>query len=330
MLSAKDAETLWRVVPVPYEVTETVDGVFEIYHRPFNSTLPGTYRTREELNVLLASILLGAIHPGDGNISFRGQPMQLCEPLDFQSFPARPEIHPGRVELSGFSFLRTITFEAGYMPVNEAQFIELQERESEWVCHQDQISRYAHEHATELWARVTAFKLDTLGNPAGDVMEFGQDELNELRKYYPELTMLNDASLYYWFTLFQMENSTLYYAQDFRRDDTFLFYLLGKVADHHFSYNIATLAGFWAAYSLIRGNELEAALNFGRRLAVYEGVISSLSARVEAAIRFLSEEKASPRLQRPAIITMNDLFSISRKYNGTHEEVRQSLSDVEE
>lgn len=330
MMSAIDAVTMWRIVPEPYQVAETIDGAFKIYHRPFNANLPGSYQTREELNVSLASILTGAILPGDGDISYRGQPMQLCEPLDIQSLPVRPEIHFEPVEPSVFTWLRGVTFESGFMPVNEGQFNDIKRREIEWGSDNSQIEKFAQEYATELWTRAGSLKLDTLDIPAGDVPEYEQDDLNELRLLYPELTMFSDVVLYYWFELYQMERNTLYNSWYVVRDDNFLFFLLGKVATHQLGFYNTTSAGVWVSYSFMRGDTLEDALKLGRQVALYDRAITSLTARTADAIHFLSRDKQLPHLQGPAIKTISDFLAIARKYNGAPSEINQTLADIED
>ena len=326
-VSAKEAVETWGVVPEPYELAEHPASGLMIRHRPFNARLPGTFQSKDGAQDAFASLLLGGIQSGNGDFTYRGQPMTLCDPLDTALLPPRPVIQ--RVEEPeslGYTALGHVAYESGFEPVSEALFDDAKEREAAWKNDSTRASRYAQEHVADIWARVATLQLETLDDQTDEVPEYGQEDFAELRPLYPELSMLSNGSLYAWFDVYQMECCYIN-GWTANRDDDFLFYLLGKVAGRQHEQDTAKEVGQWVAYALLRGDALGDALTFGRAAALYDSAISRLARRIADAMRFLAEEKKATELHGRAITTMMDMFRLGRKCNFTPVLAEQNVAD---
>lgn len=87
-VSADEAVDTWGVVPEPYELADHSASGLMIRHRPFNARLPGTFQSKDGARDAFANLLLGGIQSGNGDFTYRGQPMTLCDPLDTALLPA--------------------------------------------------------------------------------------------------------------------------------------------------------------------------------------------------------------------------------------------------
>ncbi|EXF90986.1 hypothetical protein HK44_029150 (plasmid) [Pseudomonas fluorescens HK44] len=154
--------------------------------------------------------------------------------------------------------------------------------------------------------------------------EYGQEEFAELRSYYPELSMVSDGSLYSLFDVFQME-CRFVNGWSANRDDDFLFYLLGKVADSKNDHETAKEVGEWVADALLHGATLDAALETGRSADGYNQAIGKLAHRIADAMRFLADDKKATDLRGRPITTMGDTMRLGRKFNATAMVVEQKL-----
>lgn len=326
-VSAKEAVDKWGVVPEPYEVAEHPESGLIIRHRPFNARLPGVFQSTDGAKNVLASLLLGDIQSGDGDFTYRGQPMTLCDRLDTSLLPPKPFIQ--RVEepeMLGYAILRTIAFEPGFTPVSVALFDDVKERESTWTNDCTRAIRYAKKHASDIWTRAKTLQLETLDEPTDEVPEHGQQEFAELRPLYPELSMLSDGSLYAWFDSYQSECCYIN-GWTANRDDDFIFYLIGKVAGHQHEQDFAKEVGQWTAYALLRGDSLGEALAFGQAASLYDSAISNLARRIAVAVRFLVEAKKTTERHGRAITTTSDMFRLGRKCNVTPVVAEQNFTD---
>lgn len=331
-VSAKEAVELWGVVPVPYEkeigaaedqgATEKQAGTQYVLHRPFDARLPEAYESDSAVQAALANILVGGIEHGTGDFSYRGQPMKLLEPLD-TALPARPAMPEGLPPTrSVYTALGTVEYESGFEPVSEAMFNLVKQTEAVWRDSSARASNDASDRAAYLWAQAKHLRLESLNEPMNEVPEFGQEEFEELRSYYPELSMLTDGSLYDLFDSFQMECRFIN-GWSANRDDEFLFYLMGKVADRMNDHDTARDVGQWVASALLSGKSLDTALEFGRDANRYNEAIGKLSHRIADAMRFLAADKKATDLRGRPIFTMGDTFRIGRKHNAAQVVVAQ-------
>lgn len=334
-VSAKEAVEAWGVVPVPYQ-TETLAAMDTatlearatgriILHRPFNARLPGDYQDESDVKAAFASLLVGGVLPGSGDFTYRGQPMTLREPLDLALLPARPAIQEA-TEPTGWVYtaLGNVEFEAGFEPVSEVMFNAVKENEAKWRSDIAHAAKHAQERAAEVWAQAAGLRLVTLNDPTDEVPEYGEEEFPQLRALYPELSMLSDGTLYSLFDVFQMECRFIN-GWSANRDDDFLFYLLGKVADRKNDHDTAKEIGEWVADALLHGKALDDALEFGRSADRFNQAIGKLAHRIADAMRFLAEDKKAKDLRGHPITTMGDTMRLGRKFNAGSVVVEQKL-----
>ncbi|MEA8592128.1 hypothetical protein PZT57_26140 [Pseudomonas aeruginosa] len=335
-VSAKEAVEAWGVVPVPYQ-TETLAAMDTaalearatgriILHRPFNARLPEDYQDEGGVKAAFASLLVGGVLPGSGDFTYRGQPMTLREPLDLALLTARPAIQE-TTEPAGWVYtaLGNVEFVEGFEPVSEVMFNSVKETEAKWRGDIARAAKYAQGRAADVWAMAANLHLEALNDPSDEVPgEYGQEELTQLRSLYPELSMLSDGSLYSQFDVFQMECRFIN-GWSANRDDDFLFYLLGKVADRKNDHDTAKEVGEWVAAALLHGAALDAALEFGRSADRYNQAIGKLAHRIADAMRFLAEDKKATDLRGHPITTMGDTMRLGRKFNAGSVVVEQKL-----
>ncbi|HCE7248053.1 TPA: hypothetical protein NHR53_005963 [Pseudomonas aeruginosa] len=334
-VSAKEAVEVWGVVPVPYQ-TETLAAMDTatlearatgriILHRPFNARLPGDYQDEGDVKAAFANLLVGGVLPGSGDFTYRGQPMTLRDPLDLALLPARPAIQEA-TEPAGwvYTVLGNVEFEAGFEPVSEVMFNAVKETEAKWRGDIALAAKHAQERAAEVWAQAAGLRLETLNDPTDEVPEYGEEEFPQLRALYPELSMLTDGSLYSLFDVFQMECRFIN-GWSANRDDDFLFYLLGKVADSKNDHETAKEVGEWVADALLHGATLDAALETGRSSDGYNQAIGKLAHRIADAMCFLADDKKATDLRGRPITTMGDTMRLGRKFNAGSVVVEQKL-----
>ncbi|EPP9374421.1 hypothetical protein PZF67_006142 [Pseudomonas aeruginosa] len=334
-VSAKEAVEVWGVVPVPYQ-TETLAAMDTatlearatgrlILHRPFNARLPGEFQDEGDVQAAFANLLVGGILPGSGDFTYRGQPMTLRDPLDLALLPAWPAIQEA-TEPAGWVYtaLGNVEFEAGFEPVSEVMFNAVKETEAKWRGDIAHAAKHAQERAAEVWAQAAGLRLETLNDPTDEVPEYGEEEFPQLRALYPELTMLSDGTLYSLFDVFQMECRFIN-GWSANRDDDFLFYLLGKVADSKNDHETAKEVGEWVADALLHGATLDAALEIGRSADRYNQAIGKLAHRIADAMRFLADDKKATDLRGHPITTMGDTMRLGRKFNAGSVVVEQKL-----
>lgn len=329
IVPAKEAVETWSIVPVPYEMVECPGGELMIRHSPFNARLPETYQTRADVQNAFANILLGGIQSGNGDFTYRGQPMTLCDPLDTSLLPPRPSIQCAK-EPGYWSYapLGSVPYEQGFEPISVELFDDVRELEATWKDDSARSALQTQDHAADVWARVASLRLQILDDVNDEVPEYGQQDFAELYPLYPELSMLSDGALYKWFDVYQME-CCLTNEWTAHRADDFLFYLLGKVAGRQYESETARVVGEWVGYALLQGESLDRAIAFGRASALYNTAISSLAWRIADAMRFLAADKKATELHGHAITTMMDIFRIDWNYNAMHVIVEQNFTELD-
>lgn len=316
VVSPLEAVELWKIVPEPYELTESPNG-FSIRHRPFNSVLPTHYTSITAANLALADLLAGQVQSGSGDYHYRGQAFILCDSVDPALLPARPLVDVDwdtTQPLPGFSFLNNETFEPGYEPVSEAIFDRTQRLESAWRADKHAAAHFAQNHVNDIWANAAEYYFELLNDPTDVVPDHGKSDHQELRELYPELRMMCDGSLYSWYDNFQMDVCFLN-GWTPGREDRFLFYLLGKVASRDYDDHTAVEAGQWVAYWLLRGNRIDASLELGAVAIRYDTSLYQQARRVYDAMVFLCYEKKATAPRGRKIMTMMDVFDLGRSRN---------------
>ncbi len=333
-VSPEEAIEHWHIMPEPYklEKDDSCDD-FLIRHRPFNAIIPGLFHEEKEANKALSALLVGSILKGDGDFVYHGQSMKLCEPLNTAILPPRPIIHnvpeTGDSKIFEYTYTRLggSKFIEGFEPISESLFDEVKNLEMSWAKTNSYASQCSCNHVEIIWKRVHELSFETLNNPKDAVPDYGQEEIVELRSIYPELSMLTDGSLYEHFDSYQMDCCYIR-GWTANRDDSFLFYLLGKLVIKACESIDAEEVGTMLAYSLLNGDSLNEGLEFSYSWYQYNSVIKCLASRVANAMQFLEKERKQGNLQGNEITTMMDAFRLDRKFNAEPTKVTQTSIQI--
>ena len=308
-VSANEAVEVWGIIPEQYEVIKSSEGALRIRHRPFNALLPGAFETLLEVQAALANLLLGGVQPGEGDFSYKGQPLTLMEPLDVALLPSRPIIDGLQaIETDKYISLNTVEYLAGFAPVSKSLFDEVKALETRWKADSSRAAKYAYEHADALWGQVGRLHLDTLNRSDDKVPEYGKTDVQDLRGCFPELGMLSDDSLYARYNKFQWECYSLN-GWEAHRENAFLFYLIGKTTG---DWDKPDFVGQCAGYAILCAEPITDALAFGTAAGLYEEAISHLAYRIADVMRFLQQDTNEAGARGPAVTTMLDLVRSAR------------------
>ncbi len=335
-ISPEEAIESWGIMPEPYLLEkDNASGEFIIRHQPFNSIILLFLNNKKDANKALARLLMGAVIKGNGDFIYRGQSMSLRDPINTELLPFRPLICniPESIDSNDFVYTRLsdYSFSEGFEPVSEKLFDDIKNLELSWAKQSNYASRYSSNHSELIWERVHEFPLETLNNPKDDVPDCAEaeEDLLKLRDFYPELSKLTDGSLYDRFDTYQSDCCYIN-GWSANRDDSFLFYLLGKLANNDCGSLDAGDIGEMMSYSLLNGGSFNDSLEFGDFWYQYDSSIKCLAYRVASAMQFLGKEREQTNLQGNKITTMMDVFRMGRKFNsGKPIEVTQTHTQFE-
>lgn len=334
MVSPAEAIEHWGIVPWPYERLSWVSGEFTIQHRAFNSLIPGTFTNKHDVQRALARLIVGDVQPGNGDFTYRGQPLSLCDPLDPALLPPRPRLPAfDGPAVDRYSALAHVGYLPGFEPVSELLFARVKQLEADWGGESAHCARHVHLRAAELWPRGEDFLPRRLASPNDlsgtiGVPDYALEELAKLRPLYPELAMMSDGALFTMFDRYQRE-SRFIKGWTANRDDDFLFYLMGQVAgdEKYFEGESAIAVGEWVAAAVLAGASFDTALEFGRACESYDSAVARLARRIADAMTFLASDKDTTALQGHEIRTFRDHFQQARSYGSSPMLAEQDLSD---
>jgi hypothetical protein len=319
-LTAVAAVTEWGLTPEPYKLAEHPTNGIMIRHEPFNAILPTYFKTKKAAEEVLANLFLESVPFDNGDFSYRGQSLSLCEPLNTNVLPPKPDIqitYPAEVNF--FSSLSGLKFEAGFDPVPETLFNEVKALEASWKHDIARAEQYAQEHAGGIRNFVHMLNLEVLNDATDQVPDYGQDELPMLRMRFPELSALSDGSLYCWFSKGQIDCTA-------NCDDDFIFFMIGNIAGLHYEQTDARDVGKWVSYALLRGDSPNRALQFGNEAYLYHKSITNLAYLIAKAIRFLATDKKTLSGYGPPVTTVTEAFRECRSISVKQDHVTQDIS----
>lgn len=132
---------------------------------------------------------------------------------------------------------------------------------------------------------------------------------------------MSDRFLYDHFDRFERERDRRSWEP--HRDDDFLIYLLGSLAQQHVAadpFSISSIhgesaamaLGNWTGYALLCGESLEVAIGFAADCRQYDQAICSLAERVARAMKFVATNKRSTVGQGRPMATWLALASQAR------------------
>lgn len=324
-MPALEAVEQWGVIPeyIDIEVNKVQRNEFKLRHIVFNAWLPGTFHNKAELNKALANLLVGGIQQGKGDFDYQGQSMTLCEPFDIASLPSRPELPDleGHKDVSDYH-LKTTEYHSEFTPISEALFNQVKELEALWADASAYIRTYVHKHINHLWQITGTIGLEEFTSESEDVNKNDQEIIDELRRIYPELSMLSDGHFYEFYDDYQCE-CCMNRGWSVCRDDSFLVYLMGKTVTLEADGFTSKRMGYWLAYALLQGESKENAKAIAKEAILYGDALTPLALKIDLVMRFIQQNKPSPPLSGKAITTFIDLFRIGRKHKAEQAETTQ-------
>lgn len=323
-VSPLEAVTAWNITPVPYKVA---DG--QITHEPFNANIPSRQTVMETAQAL-ALLLVGDIVEGDGDFTFKGQPMTLIEGIEVTALPPRPDLtSPFDPDPSAVNYRRLTPhgYVAGFEPVSPALYEQAVEAEKTWTHDTAQAKAAAYKGTQALWAQIKTIPLGALNDTRDQMPDDDLENLQALVSLYPELELLTPETLYDLFSTFQRD---CYYMNGWTadRDDGFLFFLLGRLTSPKAEGYKAREMGEIAAFLLLRGEDWQVAEECTIAWGLYDAALTSLTHRVAKAMQFLERTNAATDLRGGEITTMLDTFNHGRKWRVDPIIVTQSLEDL--
>lgn len=206
------------------------------------------------------------------------------EPIDIDALPVRPSFDVTGLEVSPYSYccLDEVEYVNGYPAITEEEFLRVKLLESTWKDASARASQHAYSQAPQLWCRVNGLDLKSLQEADNAVPDFcNAGDLRYLRQCYPELSALTDGGIFW---LFDAYSRGCCYSGHWiaRRDDAFLFFLLGALASKTASQGLlhgeeAMGAGEMAAFAMLRGADVAPALEFSLACDRYNRAITALA-----------------------------------------------------
>ncbi|WMD24054.1 hypothetical protein RAS12_30955 (plasmid) [Achromobacter seleniivolatilans] len=356
MLSPLEAVRDWGVVPEPFFVSRNR----EIVHRELNASVPGSFVDQDAMNTALATLLSGDVAPGTGEFMFRGQTLNLVDPVRATDLPPFPAVlrhdHAGAQDSNDTRAQTTTAFVAGFSPVTAQSYAELQRESARWTSARQIAFRVAQDNVGSLWAsEAPQMRWDAKGFDAQDWHD--PNAAAALRGFFPELTAMSDVELYYAFDAFR---EAVYTSRGWEpdQDPAFMWFMLAKahgcaLARDQSEDDIDL--GKWAVYARTVGAATSDIPTLCAEAVRYGKALSSMVCRVDAAMAFVrdaAEDAAAvaswedavqfvrgrpnraPYLRATAlygaeVVTLKEIFRRSRSVNVTIVHVEQSADDLE-
>ena len=315
-VSPLDAVINGNVIPYPY-LLERLEGDDRcvIRHDPFNATIPCVFESQEIARQVLAELLVGNTYGSGGSFIYKGQSLALCDPITTDFLPPRPDIEPlGQLSPGQFFYTNLVgcDFLEGFDPLTYPLFEQVKQLESSWMAAMGNLLRAAEFRLSNGFS-VMNLPLSQLNDPLLKVSESMKADCNQLRTVYPELSAISDGALFNWFESFMSQRRFVRTSLP-ERNESFLFYLFGKVVDLNLDDLKAEEIGMIVADAIIRGESLDLALDLGRLCSRYSEAIGKLAFRISKAICFLREESESEtRSKGRPIMPFSDFYGQFRK-----------------
>lgn len=314
-VSAIEAIDRWGIVPEPYELVTNEVGETTIFHKAFNARLPIICKEKRDAEKVLADILLDKIIPGDGDFIYNEQAMILTHSLFSTPIPSKPEIQSEDVDDNFYEYipLNNVQFKPGFSPVTESLYNDVKERFIVWKKDLYNIGKYIYRNGSNIWGQIESFGLEVLNNEKYVVSDYDRDAIADLRKEFPELSMLTDGTLYELYDFYQI---SICYTNGWEasRGNEFLFYLIGSSFNDSLTSEDKLFIGKCVSYAFLIGQSFSESCTFALASSQYNDTLNKLSHYIESAMTFLAEDKQDKTNQGRKVRTLFDLFSDGRKY----------------
>ena len=216
----------YGVIPEEFKVLKHDKG-FVIQHKILRAFIPGVFSTMQQVNEVLARLLIGNIQAGEGNCFYKLQPMILQEEFEtkFQKLLSKPIIESTTTDYTQYfsPILANIQFEEGFSGISSNVFTSIQSIEDSWVLDANKAVNIVFQEKKKLFQIIAQLSLSTLSNWKAEELEFDSEYIAELRNCYPELNKLTDQLLIDLFDEYQafVNHGDLW---DASREEEFFFY----------------------------------------------------------------------------------------------------------
>ncbi|MDD3465558.1 MAG: hypothetical protein PHE67_00295 [Campylobacterales bacterium] len=301
----------WGVIPQFLEV-KAADGGFVIFHRYFNSRIPVLFADKNELNTALVTILLGGVIPSQGHkpdFVHNGQEYVFEGSLSIPSTVTRPNIN---FPLSKGCLTLDVRYVDGFPLINKELYDKAITEATKWKNDLIALKENAGERVGELWAMASDFGFDVLNNSSDRLFDNEDKKFaKQLRKLYPELSMIQDASLKNLYESYYIDDNYCSCDEPYR-SNTFIFYLLGRLRSD--KNGDAKANGKIIGYSLLDGSTMEDAFVFLDSVLRYDDENSKVFNTIFDIMRFLAAESSFNVDTGAAITTLSDMSRRCRKY----------------
>ena len=318
-LTPFEAVERYGVWPSQYKPERLSKGGYRIVHWPLNSVLPGVYEDDVALNNALARLLMGGTIEGHAKSEYRGQPLDLIDPLAMTKTDDVPTYGAViRDNLKPYLSLGSLSYVEGFEPISKELFDAAAEQERTWAWADLSARAYARELLAKAWPILQSKVVDTVNTAYSEANHLTSDELEEiaaLRRFYPELKEVHAYAVLQSMSDYHSVEVGIRSSGVYEREQEFLFYLIGKTtADAGVKYSIAA-HGERVAYFLIKGRPLPTAMQKASECTAYSLELGLLCSNLAKACRFLKEDAQSNVQQGSTVSTLGDLLREGRKYN---------------
>ena len=318
-LTPIEAVERYGVWPSQYKPERLSKGGYRIVHWPLNSVLPGVYEDHATLNNALARLLVGGKIEGNAKTEYRGQPLDLIDPLAMTKVDDVPTYGAViRDNLKPYLSLGSLSYVEGFEPISKELFDAAAEQEKTWALADLSARAYARELFAKVWPILQNKVVDIVNTAYSEATHLTADELDEitaLRRFYPELKEIHAYAVLQSLSDYHSVELGIRSTGAYEREQEFLFYLMGKAtANAGVKYAIAA-HGERVAYFLIKGRLLPTAMQKASECTAYSRDLGLLCSNLAKACRFLKEDAQSNVQQGSKVSTLSDLYREGRKYN---------------
>lgn len=299
VITANEAVEFWDICPEQYVVSGNL-----IIHQHFNAAIPGTFETKESKIEAIAKLLQGHVIEGEGEFTYREQPMRQLVPLERIVLPPKPALKESLVlEILPYR----LNYKDGYPPLNEALFNKFKDAIRHWMAEQIAVRKKAESALNHSGFNLTGGEVEALNNIYSNEIYFDKEDADELKILYPELSSLSDVAIYGLFDDYKDDAGISRYSP-FREID-FLFYLICRLYD----VNSSGCSGRWMYCALMEGADAGHVAEIGKMVFKYSRAIFNIERRVSAIIGFMCNPREG-KLMGPEIFTMNDFMKMAQGF----------------
>ncbi|EPL6275068.1 hypothetical protein N6147_001714 [Proteus mirabilis] len=327
------AVTDWKIVPYPFEVIGN-GNYWVLHHTKFDAVIPKKFDTVGQVQEAMAELLLGR--------SITPDACELMEPnlfyfekqvyksiVSLADIPSDPLAEWDDMTADSVEMLSVEQYIPGHPLLTEIVFTGISEVSGKWQGKLEWM-HCAAEHDDEAISSISFLPLERLNADYATTWVPEEDDkqvIAALREYYPELSGINDAALYFLYDEFQMACNQVSGAEPIR-DIDFLFYATGAALGVDDDGPAVRDAGKIAVYLLSEGESVETLSQKMTAFVSRDKSLRQLALWRWNVSKFLEIVAQTPKGAGQPIAVFSDLMNVARKYGSTSMTVTQSRSDL--